>query len=298
MSVENTRESKERFAWLKPPSFAEDGTMSIWDHLREIRYRLIISIVAVIIMFVIAFAFYGPIVEWILRPYQIAADRVVLANPDATIQVVNSGVAAPMLLALKSSGLVAVIAACPIWIYQIWAFIVPGLLKREKKVAQRFLFSAIPLFLAGVAIGYSTLPKAFEFMLGFTVAQAGVANLQDLNDFLSLEMHMLLIFGLSFLLPVILVMLNMLGVLKSWQLKKARAVSVFLCFVFAAVATPSGDPFSMSALALPMAIMYVVSEFICSKRDKKRLKQQIRAGAITPEEAQAAYLGKTLDSEH
>lgn len=299
MSTDTSTSGKPggRFAWLKPPQFDENGAMSIWDHLREIRYRLIVSMVAIVVLFIVAFIFYAPIVELILRPYQIAADRVSVKNPDAMIQVVNSGVASPMLLALKAAGLAAIIAACPVWLYQLWAFIVPGLLNNEKRVAQLFLLSAIPLFLAGVVVGYLTLPKAFEFMLGFTVAQAGVANLQDLNDFLSLEMRMLLVFGISFLLPVILVMLNMLGMLKSWQLRKARTIAIFVCFVFGAVATPSGDPFSMLALSLPMVIMYVVSELICSRREKRSLKLRIRSGEISPEEAEAAYLGKTIQTD-
>ncbi len=287
---------RERLAWLRPPEFDENGAMSIWDHLREIRYRLVISVLAIVVLFIIAFVFYQPIVEAIMHPYQVAAAAVQASNPDAEIQVVNSGVASPMLLALKSAGLAAVIAACPVWIYQLWAFIVPGLLKNERKIALRFLLSAIPLFLIGVAVGYITLPKAFEFMLGFTVAEAGVANLQDLNEFLSLEMRMLLVFGVSFLLPVLLVFLNMLGLLKSYQLRKARVGAIFGCFVFAAVATPSGDPFSMLALSLPMMVMYLVAEFICRRRDVAALKKQVREGFLTPEQAYATLNGK-LDAE-
>lgn len=289
-----TERATGRFDWLKPPKFDEGGAMSLWDHLREIRYRLIISAIAVLILFIVAFIFYRPIVEMVLHPYTVAAERVLARNPNANIQVVNMGVATPMLLALKASGLAALIAACPVWLYQLWAFIVPGLLKKEKRIARLFLLSAIPLFLAGVSVGYIILPRAFEFMLGFTVAEAGVANLQDLNDFLALEMRMLLVFGVSFLLPVVLVMLNMLGMLKSHQLKKARVIAVFGCFVFGAVATPSGDPFSMLALSLPMVIMYLVSEFICARRDKSRLKARIRAGEITPEEAEMEFLGKAF----
>ncbi|MGI5950970.1 MAG: twin-arginine translocase subunit TatC [Brooklawnia sp.] len=282
-----------RFAWLKPPKLDESGAMSLWDHLREIRYRLIVSSLAVVVLFIVAFIFYRPIVELVLYPYTVAAEKVLERNPNAVIQVVNMGVATPMLLALKASALAAIIAACPVWLYQLWAFIVPGLLKKEKRIARLFLLSAIPLFLLGVGVGYIILPRAFEFMLGFTVAEAGVANLQDLNDFLALEMRMLLVFGVSFLLPVILVMLNMMGVLKSHQLKRVRTIAVFGCFVFGAVATPSGDPFSMLALSLPMVVMLLVSEFICARRDKARLKQRIRAGEITPEEAELEFLGKT-----
>lgn len=266
--------------------------MSLWDHLREIRYRLAVSAVAVLVLFVVAFIFYQPIVELILRPYQIAADAVQARNPNANIQVVNSGVVAPMLLALKASGLAAIIAASPFWLFQLWAFIVPGLLKKEKRVAQLFLLSAIPLFLAGVTVGYLILPRAFEFMLGFTVAEAGVANLQDLNDFLALEMRMLMVFGVSFLLPVVLVMLNLMGVVQARSLHKARSIAIFGCFVFAAVATPSGDPFSMLALALPMVVMYLVSEFICARHDARVLKQQLKDGLITVEEAEARRRGE------
>lgn len=294
MSAETAEKVGGRFAWLRPPKFDDEGAMSIWDHLREIRYRLIVSAVAVVVLFIVAFIFYVPLVELILRPYQIAADAVQARNPNAQIQVVNSGVAAPMMLALKTSGLAALIAACPVWLYQLWAFIVPGLLSKEKRVAQLFLLSAIPLFLSGVSVGYLILPRAFEFMLGFTVDEAGVANLQDLNDFLALEMRMLLVFGISFLLPVVLVMLNMLGVLKAHQLKKARVFAIFGCFVFGAVATPSGDPFSMLALSLPMVIMYQVSLFICSRRDKATLKRRIRDGEITPEEAEREFLGHSI----
>ncbi len=294
MSSGTTEKVGGRFAWLRPPKFDDEGAMSIWDHLREIRYRLIISSIAIVVLFIVAFIFYVPLVELILRPYQIAAEAVQARNPNANIQVVNSGVAAPMILALKTSGLAAVIAACPVWLYQLWAFIVPGLLSKEKRMAQLFLLSAIPLFLSGVTVGYLILPRAFEFMLGFTVDEAGVANLQDLNDFLSLEMRMLLVFGISFLLPVVLVMLNMLGIIKAHQLRKARVFATFGCFVFGAVATPSGDPFSMLALSLPMVIMYQVSLFICARRDKAALKKRIRDGEITPEEAENEFLGKSI----
>ena len=128
---------------------------------------------------------------------------------------------------------------------------------------------------------------------GFTVAQAGVANLQDLNDFLALEMRMLLVFGAAFLLPVVIVMLNLLGVLKSHALRKARTFAIFGCFIFGAVATPSGDPFSMLALSVPMVIMYLISEIICRRNDRRVLKNKIREGLLTPEEAEAEYWGRT-----
>lgn len=280
-----------RFSWLRPPRADENGAMSIWDHLREIRYRVIVSALAVLVAFIVAFIFYRNIVELILHPYNVAAQIVHTKNPDAHIQVVNTGVTAPMVLALKASGLAAIIAACPVWIYQLWAFVVPGLLTKEKRVAQLFLLSAIPLFLSGVVVGYLILPKGFEFLLGFTVSNQGIANLQDLNDFLALEMRMLLMFGVSFLLPVLLVMLNMLGILRAKTLGRVRNYAIFGCFVFAAVATPSGDPFSMLALSLPMVVMYLVSEMICRRRDKAWVAKQVGDGLMTDDEAEEILHG-------
>ena len=287
------RETGGRFAWLRPPTFDDSGAMSLWDHLREIRYRLVISVIAILVLFIVAFIFYVPIVELILRPYEIAASNIRARDSSANIQVVNSGVAAPMILALKAAGLAAIIAACPVWLYQLWAFVVPGLLKKEKKIAGFFLLSAIPLFLTGVVVGYLILPKAFEFMLGFTVAEAGVANLQDLNDFLALEMRMLLVFGAAFLLPVVIVMLNRRGVVKSRALRKSRPFALCGGVSIGAGATPSGDPFSMLALSVPMVVMYLISEIICRRNDKRVLKNKIREGLLTPEEAEAEYWGRT-----
>ena len=115
------------------------------------------------------------------------------------------------------------------------------------------------------------LPQGFAFMLQFTVG--GVLNLQDINDFLSLELTLIVLFGVSFLLPVVLVMLNLIGVVTGAQLSSARTYAIFGCFLFGAMATPSADPFSMTALAAPMAVMYVVAEVICRRADKAKKKR-------------------------
>ena len=138
----------------------------------------------------------------------------------------------------------------PIWLYQLWAFIVPGLLAKEKKWALIFIGIASPLFFLGVATAYFVLPKAIAVLLGFT--QEGVANLQDINAFLSFMLRLMVVFGIAFLIPLLVLMLNIVGVVKASQLSKYRTLVIFGTFVFGAVATPSTDPFSMLALALPM----------------------------------------------
>ncbi len=247
--------------------------MSLYDHLRELRYRVVIAVIAVGLSTLVAAFFYRQLVSLVIWPYNVAVIQYKAANPEARVDLVNNGLVQPFMLALKTTLVAGLIAASPVWMYQLWAFIVPALLEKEKRYAIRFVGAAVPLFLSGCALGYFILPTGFAFMLGFTVG--GVLNLQDLNAFLSLELTLILLFGVSFLLPVVLVMLNLIGVVTGKQLGAARSYAIFGCFLFGAMATPSADPFSMTALALPMAIMYVVAEFICRRND--RLKKQVQS---------------------
>lgn len=241
--------------------------MALVDHLKELRYRVVVAAVAVVIAMALCLIFYKDLTTIVMWPIDSAIDAHVAAHPDARSELTINNITGGFMFMLKIGGVAGLIVSCPVWLYQLWAFILPGLLVNEKKYAVRFLGSAIPLFLMGVALGYIVTPKGFAILLGFN--PDGVLNLNDLNTFLAFELRMLLVFGLSFLLPVILVALNLLGVIKAHQLAKARTVSIFACFVFAAIATPSVDPFSMLALAMPMVLMYLLSEVICRAHDRR-----------------------------
>jgi len=274
--------SGARRVWtvLKPPPATPDGTMSLYDHLRELRYRVIVSAVAVVITSSVCAFFYRPVLNLVMWPWDSALVDLKTWNPTVATQVVNRDISGPFMLALRVSVVAGLLAACPIWLYQLWKFIVPALLANEKRYARNFLVSAIPLFLTGCAVGYLVLPKGISVMLQFTPEGLGIINQLDLNSFLQLELLLTLLFGVSFLLPVILVMLNLAGVVTGEQLAKARTFAIFGCFVFGAVATPSTDPFSMTALAFPMALMYVVAELICRRNDKQKAKKLAASGAV------------------
>jgi sec-independent protein translocase protein TatC len=267
--------SGARRVWtvLKPPPSTPDGTMSLYDHLRELRYRVIVATLAIVVTSSLCAFFYRPILNLVLWPWDAALTQLKAWNPTVATQVVNRDISGPFMLALKVSVVAGVLAACPIWLYQLWKFVVPALLENEKRYARNFLGSSIPLFLFGCAVGFMVLPEGISVMLQFTPQGLGIVNQLDLNSFLALELLLTLLFGVSFLLPVILVMLNLAGVVSGKQLQKARKFSIFGCFVFGAIATPSTDPFSMTALALPMAIMYVVAEFICRRHDTQKAKR-------------------------
>ncbi|GAB2594401.1 twin-arginine translocase subunit TatC [Microlunatus antarcticus] len=275
------------FAWLKPPKAGPDGSMSLFEHIAELRYRLIIMALTIVVGTVVAWFFRSYLTEVIFYPYQLAAEAIRAKNPGASLQMVNQGVASPFTLALKVSAMAGILATSPILLYQLWAFIVPGLLAKEKKWTLIFLGSATPLFLAGVAVGYYVMPKGLVVLLGFT--ENGITNLQDVNQFLSFLMRFMLVFGVAFLIPEVVLILNIMGILKAKYLSKYRSLIIFGTFVFGAVATPSTDPFSMLALALPMTVLFIVAEVIAHVLDRRKA----RRGTIDPVARDRALRGLT-----
>ncbi len=274
MATTTTEKRKLNLGWLTPPAKSVDGTMALVDHLKEFRYRVIISALGVILVTALCMVFYKQLYAVVMDPWAQARSIYLARNPEVDGSKIILSVAnltGGFMLILKVGGLFGLILSCPVWLYQLWSFIVPGLLVNEKKYARRFLGAAIPLFLAGVALGYWISPKGFAVLMQFN--PQGVTNITDAAQYLSFVMRMLTVFGLSFLLPVVIVALNLVGVVKAKGLAKYRNLTIFGCFVFGAVATPSVDPFSMLALSLPMVVMYFVSEFICRANDRRRAER-------------------------
>ena len=245
-----------------------DGQMALADHLRELRARQMIIAVTIVLGIVVAWFFYDLTFQLLLDPYNEA--RKTLEARGVETQPVISGVAASLLLRLKISALAAVIVTCPIWLYQIWAFIVPGLHPHERRSTKMFAVIAGPLFVAGVAVAYYVLPKGMEVLIGFTPAD--IQSLIEFDRYLSFLIRMMLVFGVAFEIPLFVVMLNLAGVVSGKTLGAYRPWIVIGTFVFAAVATPSTDPFSMIFLAVPMALLFLVSEVIARAVDRRRAR--------------------------
>jgi len=246
-----------------------DGRMALSDHLRELRARIIRSTLVVVLAFFVALYFYHDLYQLILNPYEDAKKQL----PEGTeSEAVLNGVAAGLTFQLKLCGLAGLVAASPYWLYQIWAFILPGLHPAERKWSRIFAAIAGPLFFAGVAVGYYVLPKAITVLIGFTPDD--VTNLVEFTQFFSFISRMLLIFGVAFEIPLFVVMLNLAGVVSGRQLGKYRPWIIIGTFVFAAVATPSTDPISMLFLAFPMLALFLVSEVIARLVDKRRGRNQ------------------------
>ncbi len=174
----------------------------------------------------------------------------------------------------------------PIWLYQIWAFIVPGLTRKEKRVSLAFLGATIPLFLVGCALAYAILPKSLAILYGFS--PEGTSNIQQVSMYFSFVTRFILVFGIGFLFPVVLVGLNAVGVMPANRLLGGWRVAVVLIFVFAAVATPTADPFTMFVFAAPLTALYFGAWFVCRIMDKR--KERARPDWLDVDDTEASPL--------
>lgn len=250
-----------------------DGRMAVSDHLRELRARIIRVTLVVSVALVVALFFFDPIFDLILGPYEDAQRKL---GEEVTTTATINGAGGPLMLHLKLCGLVAVVATSPYWLYQVWAFILPGLHSHERKWSRVFAAVAGPLFLIGAYVGYLTLPTGLEVLIGFT--PANLTNLIEFGDYLTFLTRMLLVFGIAFEIPVFCILLNQAGILKGRHLGAHRPWMVVGVFIFAAVATPSTDPFSMLFLAIPMVLLFLISEVICRVSDARRAERRPDAG--------------------
>jgi sec-independent protein translocase protein TatC len=268
--------------WLKPPELPADGSMTLFEHLRELRYRLVVAALAIVVGMIICAFFYQEMYQLLLHPYQVAKATLEAAKPGLKLEVVNIGIAAPFSLAMKITLIAGLVVSGPIWLYQIWSFVVPGLLAKEKKWALVFVSAASPLFAAGVLLGYWIMPKGIAVLVGFTPEAVDTTNMLNVVDFLSFLIRVMLVFGIAFLIPVFVLMLNFLGVVKASQLSKYRMYVVFATFVFGAVATPSTDPISMLALAIPMTLLFLAAEVIAHISDRRKARKLRAEGGDDP----------------
>ena len=241
--------------------------MPLLDHLRELRQRLFVSVVAIVVASIVAGLFYDQLLALLQNPFEDSV-RPLAEEQDINAELTINTVSGPFTLLLKVSVVAGVVAASPIWLYQLWAFIVPGLHRNERRWSMVFGAVAGPLFITGVLIGYYVLPKGINILISFTPDE--VSNLVELSGYLSFVLRMLLVFGVAFEIPLFVILLNLAGVVSGRQLGEHRPWIIIGTFIFAAIATPSTDPVSMLFLALPMTLLFFISEIIARLVDRRR----------------------------
>ncbi len=248
----------------------EGGRMSLGDHFRELRARIMRSALYLVVGTVIALFFWQQLFDLIYEPYRDAAASL---GQDVQTQAVITGIGSPLLLQLKLCALAGIVGTSPLWLYELWGFITPGLHDNERRWTRLFAVVAGPLFLAGVATGYYVLPKGVAALIGFTPME--LTQLTEFGDFFTFITRMLLVFGVAFEIPLFIVLLNLAGVVSGKALGRHRPWIVLATFIFAAVATPSTDPFSMLMLALPMTLLIFISEGIARVVDRRRGRRAV-----------------------
>ena len=282
--------------WLRPPELPADGSMTLFEHLRELRYRLVVATLAIVVGMIACAFFYDDLFALLRRPYDVAIADLKAKKPDSVTILANQGLTSPFTLALKITGVGGLVLSAPVWLWQLWSFILPGLLAKEKKWALIFIGAATPLFFAGIVVAYIVLPKGLSVLLGFT--QSGITNMQDISVFLTFLLRIMVVFGVAFLIPLVVLMLNILGVIKAHQLSKYRMYVVFGTFLFGAVATPSTDPFSMLALALPMTVLFLAAEVIAHILDRRKARRATAGGDMVQSSVDQDKALRDLDDEN
>ena len=252
--------------------------MSLSGHLKELRNRLFWSA-----LFIIS----GSIAGWYLFDFvfnELQRPIIELASkPGSNVTINFPTVVSAFDVRLQVSIFLGILMSAPVWLYNLWAFITPGLKKREKRYTIGFVVASVPLFIGGTALAWSLLPTFVVVLVGFT--PEGAANVINASDYILFTIRILLVFGLAFVLPVALVMLNFAGVITAENIIKSWRMAVFISAVVGAIATPVAEPMAMFLLMVPLLILYFLAAGIAFLHDKRVARKLAALELTNPQDA-------------
>ena len=244
----------------------QKATMSVIGHLRELRTRLIWSSLAFLAISIVVFIIYEPIADFIREP--LCENQEKLGDD---CQLTSIKVTGGFNFRLKLTALVGIGLSSPIWLYQIYAFVVPALTKKERRYALPFLLSAVILFAVGATLAYVTLPTGLRVL--FELGGEAINPLVGAEEYLDFVGFLLLGFGVMFELPLVLIFLGLAGVITTEQLRKQRRIAIVTIFALSAIVTPSQDPYTMSALAIPLYGLYEITILVVALLTRRRKRE-------------------------
>ncbi|WP_199512986.1 twin-arginine translocase subunit TatC [Nucisporomicrobium flavum] len=248
---------------------AADGSMTLIDHVRELRNRLFWAALGIVAGLIVGFIISGWVFDILREPYcSLDSSWIVNSKGERVCNFVVLGVVDPLIVKLKIALWVGLIVGSPVWMFQLWAFIAPGLHRHERKWAYVFVSIAAPLFVGGVTLAYFVVKHSLAFIQEAGIL--GVTTQLEVGAYVGFVTNMLLIFGAAFEFPLVLLMLNFTGVVTARRLMSWWRIVVFLSFAFAAIATPDPGPFGMTLLAACMVVLYLFAVGVAAINDKRK----------------------------
>jgi sec-independent protein translocase protein TatC len=239
-----------------------EGKMSLSGHLKELRNRLFWSAIFLLAGSILGWFMFDAVFAELQRPI------LALANQPGSNATINfPTVVSAFDVRLQVSIFLGVMMSSPVWLFNIWSFITPGLKKKERKYTIWFVVVSVPLFLAGTALAWSSLPTFVQVLVGFT--PAGSANVINASEYILFTIRILLVFGVAFVLPVVLVLLNFAGIITAQNILKSWRMAIFISAVVGAIATPVAEPMAMFLLMVPLLILYFVAAGVATLHDRR-----------------------------
>lgn len=242
--------------------------MTLMEHIQDLRSRLLVAVLVILVGTAVAFYFAETVINFLADPYCSSLASADESGDGAKCEAVLNSPISHITLSLKISLYMALVATAPVWLYQLWAFIAPGLHRSERRYAYLFIGIAAPLFLAGAVLAYFVVSHGMEFIM--LLASQDFVILLNLEDYLNFFLSVMMVFGIGFEFPLIMLMLNVIGLVNAKQMLGWWRIVVLISFIFTAVFTPTPDPFGMTALAICMLILYLGACGIAYLNDKRR----------------------------
>ncbi len=247
-----------------------DGRMPLLDHLRELRNRLVKAVLVIIAGAIVAGFYHTQTWNFVVHPFCSASINGHTGCKVVGDQLTVPGIFDGFFLQIKIAFFLALIGTCPVWLYQLWAFIAPGLYMREKKWAYIFTATAVPLFVGGAVLAYLVMDRGLHYLLG--IVPHNVLVLPSVDTYLSYFTGMIVGFGIAFELPLVLVMLNVVGILTHERFRKWRRLMIFLIFLVCGIVNPSPDPWTMLILGGLAVLLTELAEVFVYFNDRRRAR--------------------------
>jgi sec-independent protein translocase protein TatC len=257
---------------------ASDGSMTLIEHVRELRNRLFKASLAILVGFGVGYALSKPVLNVLQDPYCNLPGSMV----NGKCNFVQLGPADYLILQLKVALWVGLIVAGPVWLYQLWAFIAPGLHRHERRWAYIFTAIAAPLFALGAFLAFFVVQKGLEFLL--SIADENITQTLEIGRYISFVTNLILIFGVAFEFPLVVLLLNFTGMVSGKRMLGWWRVAVFVFFAFSAVVTPTPDPFGMTALAIALCALYFIAVGVALVNDRRRARRNTLYAGLSDDE--------------